>query len=115
MRLFVAASAAGASRCWGEPDRLKLGRATSVRELTNGRQGSERRAQPSERRRGSGGGGESAAEVELGEGLVGSIPGGGDHHLLGSDAEVVENAAGDHRIGDEREHAQMIAAARSPR
>ena len=73
----------------------------------------ERRAQPSDRHRGSGGGGKSAAEIELGEGLVRSGPRGGDDHLLGSDLQVVEDAAGDGRIGDEREHAQGIAAARA--
>ena len=45
--------------------------------------------------------------------MVGSSPGGGDDHLLGCDPEVVEDAGGDHRIGDEREHAQMIAATRA--
>ena len=110
MRVFGAANGGRASR---EPKRLTAGRARSVSEPTVWGLKPERRAQGSDRHRGSGGAGDSAAEVELGSGLVGSSAGGGDDDLLGSNPEVVEDAAGDGRIGDEREHAQMITAARA--
>ena len=60
--------------------------------------------------------GGSAAEVELGTQILGRRAGGCNRcnrHEVGGESEVVENVCSDPRLGDEREHAQMITAART--
>ena len=55
----------------------------------------------------------SGVELELGSRGIGRSACWGDRHDVGSQAEVFEEMCGDPGIGDEREHAEGIAAARA--
>ena len=85
---------------------------------TVGRLGTERAAQARGEHRGNGVEGEirgrnSGAELELGDRVVGWSACGGDRHEVGGQAEVFEDVCGDVSVGNERDHAQGIAAARA--
>ena len=57
--------------------------------------------------------GNSGAELELGYRGIGRSACRGDRHDVGGQAEVFEDMCGDAGIGDEREHAEGICAARA--
>ena len=98
----------------GEPKRLNRGRAASVSELTSGGSQHGRTAHARGRHRGSGGEAwKLRAEVELGGRVIGRSACGGERHGVGVQPKVFEDVRSDAWIGDEREHAQMIAAARA--
>lgn len=111
MRLFGARTARGAVR---ERNRVDRRRARTVLAPTVRRLGRVQTAQVRCRHRGCGDvGGGSAAEVEIVERVVGRRACGCDRDDVGSEAEVVEDVCGDPWIGDEGEHAQVIAAPRA--